>query len=260
MSELPAPANESNNELIFHPFSGRFPVNFNGRAGCEAHSYARRGFTLIELLVVIAIIAVLAAILFPTFLTVQGKAREATCVSNLRQAGLAIGMYAQDYDGIYPFAIDPADKYTPYIWNSFPEFKALIPQLPLINDVLQPYIKSKEMFRCPSDTGFDVEDFTGDLIDPNGKPKNATPTSFLKFGTSYYYRTEIAIRQAGEATFQNPSELNVLFDGAGKWHGSFLPFSQRYVTLFGDNHVKNITRARKVIIGEDESIFCTTDS
>ena len=239
---------------------GGFLMSLSNSHPLSLFSKRPSGFTLIELLVVIAIIAILAAILFPVFAQARKSARTVSAISNLRQLAMANQMYAQDYDGIYPFAIDPADKYTPYIWNSFPEFKALIPQLPLINDVLQPYIKSKEMFRCPSDTGFDVEDFTGDLIDPNGKPKNATPTSFLKFGTSYYYRTEIAIRQAGEATFQNPSELNVLFDGAGKWHGSFLPFSQRYVTLFGDNHVKNITRARKVIIGEDESIFCTTDS
>ena len=204
----------------------------------------RRGFTLIELLVVIAIIAVLAAILFPVFLTAQGKARETVCVSNLRQIGLAIGMYSQDNDGLYPFAIDPADKFTPQIWNAFPDFQKVIPGMSLVHEALQPYVKSKEIFHCPSDTGFDFEDFGGFEIDPAGKPKNASPSSYQKFGTSYYYRTEIALRQAGDATFQNPSELNVLFDGAGKWHGSFLPFGQRYVTLFGDNHVKNITRDR----------------
>ena len=69
----------------------------------------KRGFTLIELLVVIAIIAVLAAILFPVFATARGKARQTVCTSNLRQIGLALQMYAQDYDGMVPFAKDASD-------------------------------------------------------------------------------------------------------------------------------------------------------
>src|SRR5215212_2945094 len=88
------------------------------------------GFTLIELLVVIAIISLLAALLFPVFASARGKARETVCLSNMRQAGLAISMYAQDYDGLYPYAVDPADRDTPQIWNSIPAFKAQIPFLP----------------------------------------------------------------------------------------------------------------------------------
>lgn len=64
---------------------------------------ARRGFTLIELLVVIAIIVILAAILFPVFATAREKARQAACLSNLKQIGLGAMMYAQDYDESLPF-------------------------------------------------------------------------------------------------------------------------------------------------------------
>jgi prepilin-type N-terminal cleavage/methylation domain-containing protein len=58
----------------------------------------RRGFTLIELLVVIAIIAILAAILFPVFAQARDSARQTTCLSNLKQLGTGLTMYAQDYD------------------------------------------------------------------------------------------------------------------------------------------------------------------
>lgn len=204
----------------------------------------KRAFTLIELLVVIAIIAILAALLFPVFLTARGKARQATCTSNLRQIGLSIAMYTQDYDGLYPYAIDPADKYTPEIWVSEPDFQNLLKDLPLMQQVLDPYIKSKEIFHCPADTGFQYEDFGRYEIDPNGNPKNAMPSSFAKFGTSYYYRTEITLKNAGDATFQTPAELNVLFDGAGVWHGSVFPETKRYDTLFGDGHVKNLSYDR----------------
>ena len=63
---------------------------------------SRRAFTLIELLVVIAIIAILAAILFPVFAQAREKARQATCLSNMKQVGLGVLMYTQDYDETFP--------------------------------------------------------------------------------------------------------------------------------------------------------------
>src|SRR5436189_3665924 len=65
----------------------------------------RPGFTLIELLVVIAIIAILAAILFPVFAQAREKARQASCLSNVKQLGLALAMYAQDNDEMFPRAM-----------------------------------------------------------------------------------------------------------------------------------------------------------
>jgi len=68
----------------------------------RTRSISKRGFTLIELLVVIAIIALLSSILFPVFSRARERARAATCISNLKQIGLAMSMYAQDYDGYSP--------------------------------------------------------------------------------------------------------------------------------------------------------------
>lgn len=194
------------------------------------------GFTLIELLTVIGIIAVLAAFLFPVFAAARGKAREITCVSNLRQIGMALKMYAQDSDELYPWAVDPTDKVTPVIWSQFPDFEAQIPTMPYLHEALQAYIKSPAIFRCPGDTGYSVEDWTG-------VPLDASPTSFDKFGTSYNYRTEISFRHAGENSFRTPTEINVLFDAAGKWHGGLLFDKMRYNCLHGDGHTKNVTRA-----------------
>ncbi len=93
----------------------------------------KRGFTLIELLVVIAIIAILAAILFPVFAQARAKARQISCLSNLKQVALAHQMYWQDYD-----------ETTVTSWsNGFPgEF----------NFYIQPYIKNLQVLHCPSES------------------------------------------------------------------------------------------------------------
>src|ERR1044072_1331118 len=72
-----------------------------------------RAFTLIELLVVIAIIAILAAILFPVFAQAREKARQAMCLSNLKQLGLGTTMYAQDYDAPSPVYLMSASGQAP---------------------------------------------------------------------------------------------------------------------------------------------------
>jgi prepilin-type N-terminal cleavage/methylation domain-containing protein/prepilin-type processing-associated H-X9-DG protein len=94
-----------------------------------------RGFTLIELLVVIAIIAILAAILFPVFARARENARRASCQSNLKQIGLGIHQYVQDYDDRMPLAGYPLSTWTSTTtWHSF----------------IYPYVKSMQVFKCPS--------------------------------------------------------------------------------------------------------------
>jgi prepilin-type N-terminal cleavage/methylation domain-containing protein/prepilin-type processing-associated H-X9-DG protein len=93
----------------------------------------RKGFTLIELLVVIAIIAILAAILFPVFARAREKARQTSCLSNMKQLVLAFQMYCQDYDETTPLNMD----YT-------------TPEISRWYNTLTPYIKNDQLYRCPS--------------------------------------------------------------------------------------------------------------
>jgi prepilin-type N-terminal cleavage/methylation domain-containing protein/prepilin-type processing-associated H-X9-DG protein len=95
---------------------------YQGTASRRGASRTGAAFTLIELLVVIAIIAILAAILFPVFAQAREKARQTACLSNLKQIGLGIQMYLQDYEGVYPQAVDGAyvqwyNMVLPYIKN-----------------------------------------------------------------------------------------------------------------------------------------------
>lgn len=195
----------------------------------------RFGFSLLEVLCVLAILSFLSALLFPVFLTVRGKARQVVCASHLKQIGLGVSMYAQDYDGLYPYAVDPVDRAAPSLFEEFPDFEADIPRIGLMHEVLQPYIHSPAIFSCPADIGLAYSDFEGILMD-------AFPSSYGAYGTSYHYRSEIAARHAGEMTFSLPAQVNVIFDGAGSWHGTLVPLTQRYNTLFADGHVKNISR------------------
>jgi prepilin-type N-terminal cleavage/methylation domain-containing protein len=105
----------------------------------------RKGFTLIELLVVIAIIAILAAILFPVFAQAREKARQTGCLSNVKQIGLGVQMYLQDYDEYVPrnaYADPPRVAEGDHFTNC---------SSPRWMDVMQPYVKNTQLHNCPSD-------------------------------------------------------------------------------------------------------------
>ncbi len=102
----------------------------------------RRGFTLIEMLVVIAIIIVIAAMLFPVLGRARGKARVAKCAAHLRQIGLALRMYADDYDDEGP----PTTGW--HLWGGDGQTGNDHPG-PGWEERIEPYVNNLDVYRCP---------------------------------------------------------------------------------------------------------------
>lgn len=140
-----------------------------------------KGFTLIELLVVIAIIAILAAILFPVFGRARENARRSSCQSNLKQIGLGILQYTQDYDEKYPGCFINEPKFGTDALANRVSYAQMI----------YPYVKSSQIFVCPSDSAPMKRTGNGQLGLPNNPDIPRNP------GISYAYNNIITAFPAG---------------------------------------------------------------
>lgn len=194
----------------------------------------KNGFTLIELLVVIAIIAILAAILFPVFARARENARRSSCQSNMKQVGLTLTQYAQDYDEKMPPLYLPS---TGQLW----------PQM------IQPYLKSEQVMVCPS---IGIVAGQAPLVGNPSYGMNINMQEGALSGTTYAGLTSRSI-----ATFNYPSELltnvdNGQLPGLGGYYSTWysvttgvnpwinnlrIPTGAHFDganVLFADNHVK----------------------
>jgi prepilin-type N-terminal cleavage/methylation domain-containing protein/prepilin-type processing-associated H-X9-DG protein len=169
----------------------------------------RRGFTLIELLVVIAIIAILAAILFPVFARAREKARQTTCQSNLKQFGLAIIQYTQDYDEKMPLSISGNKQIGPVVAaaNGVREFS--------VAAQIMPYVKSQQVFACPSDNGFN-----GGSPTSGGFAIPASAKVWEAYGTSYKFTNQNFSVAPSTASFAAPYEYRKTGSSGNDWLGA----------------------------------------
>ncbi len=155
----------------------------------------RRAFTLIELLIVIAIISLLAAILFPAFSRARENARRSSCQSNLKQIGMAHIQYTQDYDERVIRCDDQGNPRHHYA------------------ELLMPYIKSEQVFRCPSAAGSSTE-----CIPFNRFPLSYTLNSVYESTPSrWMFR---AINTISLAAVEDPVRTVFAGDGQNQTSGS----------------------------------------
>ena len=162
----------------------------------------RKGFTLIELLVVIAIIAILAAILFPVFAKAREKARQSSCLSNVRQFCTAILSYTQDYDETLPMSttLDASGART-------------------LADLSQPYVKNSQIIFCPSDRQGSVE--IANILGVFGIPMAPSTVPRMSYTTNYLVMPSmidnpLPVVDLGRVAY--PSECPMIFDGV--WNTS----------------------------------------
>jgi len=170
-----------------------------------------KGFTLIELLVVIAIIAILAAILFPVFAKVREKARAISCLSNMKQIGLAMVQYNQDFDEVQPNGYNPWGGATGWACQVYP------------------YVKSVGAFACPDDSSVG-----------NSAVGEVKSTSFglnSNFAVNPWPNPPTVPKSHSLADFTSPSRTVMLFEVTNaNWVDITAPEPPKGVGDCGSNH------------------------
>lgn len=180
------------------------------------------GFTLIELLVVIAIITILAAMLFPVFARAREKARQVSCLSNARQLGVGMLMYAQDYD------------------ESLPLNSRLTALGGYWYERVVPYVRSPQLLRCPSK-----------VPHVSVTPSGGDHAYDCDYAVNYnVYYTGYGGPLAGLGQFDTPAETLLLSDNVSNWDYMFPGWYANYThyhnegsnVCFADGHAKWVVR------------------
>jgi prepilin-type N-terminal cleavage/methylation domain-containing protein len=168
---------------------------------------ARRAFTLIELLVVIAIIAILAALLFPVFAQAREKARQTSCLSNLKQLGTAMLMYSEDYDQLFPPVVgrESGDRF--YYQMSWMQ-------------MIQPYVKNLGVFVDPSSGHSSIEwEKNADLLQ------------------NYSYAPSLRIQGDSAVVLNVPPFGQALWEGIGGFFGPETGSYKQQVPSYSDAQI-----------------------
>jgi prepilin-type N-terminal cleavage/methylation domain-containing protein/prepilin-type processing-associated H-X9-DG protein len=200
----------------------------------------RAGFTLIELLVVIAIIAILASILFPVFAKAREMARATSCLSNMKQISLAIGMYRDDNDEQLMPAV-MGDGVGPY---QMPDPAAPPGQFILWFHVLHPYTKNFQIFNCPSNRYPDTPPYTGQFEDNIGYGMNpavsgitdafvSRPSDLVLLSDNRYFLVQPSPKGTDKV-------LANTFDAECNTTPMFAPHNERANVAYYDSHVKSV--------------------
>ncbi len=201
----------------------------------------RHAFTLIELLVVIAIIAILAAILFPVFAQAKAAAKSSACLSNTKQMGTGVQIYLGDNDDrmFFKASSNAANARSGVAMTSAnPSFNAC-----KWWNMLLPYVKNKEIFRCPSDRIPSLTDPTDKMLQPDAAGVKNFPLSYVANASAENLTTTDVDRVAdviliGEkwnksATDANSGETWLEFtDGDGNED----PLNPGHMSRFADRH------------------------
>lgn len=204
-----------------------------------------RAFTLIELLVVIAIIAILAAILFPVFAKAREKARQSSCLNNMKQLGIATYQYLDNYDETYPWSRFPnaagTDRNYNYSWKN----------------ALLSYLKGGEIYRCPSnDYALQNDENNGPVKFPRSYAVNGAVFAEYTAGVNCCNPDKYALGPLTPSDIKNPSGILWIIEVRSEWadlhpvalrwtsydnkpnFGPYHTHSKGSNYLFADTHVK----------------------
>ena len=217
---------------------------------------AKTGFTLIELLVVIAIIALLAAILFPVFARARENARKSSCMNNMKQIGVGLMQYVQDYDEKYVFT--PSDNI--YVGGAAGARMGNVNGLTFA-DFLHPYIKNEQVWKCPScpktgDTNPRISYHMNGCVNGTALANMAAVSKTLMFrdpGTSTSYdrcflRVIPVDFGANDCDGSATATTNITNERSGV-NGQPGPHFEGYNVVFADGHVKWQARTDFLLTG-----------
>jgi prepilin-type N-terminal cleavage/methylation domain-containing protein len=177
------------------------------------HQSRAHGFTLIELLVVIAIIAILAAILFPVFAQAKMAAKSITCISNVKEIGLAFEMYIGDVDDSFPVLNQPAANLVGDTDSGYATGEWTIPggrqdiadyaKVNSVRAVMTPYIKNDRIWICPSDSA--------------SNPNYIPGVPFTSYAYRYYMYHTLASDSQGAFDAGRIYNLSMFSEPANTW-------------------------------------------